>query len=954
MKYHFKNNRSITSGLAAVFLCCLLAPIVLQTAAAVADEGVEDSEPDTIRFQDSVEFDPESPPVEVNVYRNIADTRRIWHVAVTSAADPDTAICFSTFPLEAGEDFYDYEFQYVETEEGKQLALLEVSPRRGEGPLDPPTYQLAFLLTPQDTQSGWTCNNIGRGQHTELDGGPNLALEEIDGEAKLTRYDVARQISFCGLRSDEEESFEAFDIATGRFLPGAQIDIDEEGAGQLSAELPDVPIIPPLTEGFYAWLTASSDIRGAPAGATVPRPRMLGNLDFSSVWIEGEPRLGTGEYVTAAINTAAHLRGLRVFPGHGASPEAFEAYARPTRLLIGLSDGYRYIVDLPELSYEDLIDGQGLYVELPEPVITRCVSVMILEATSGEGHPTGRDIAHSVAIAEITPFTVLDADSEQETASRIVTELGREPSQQRRDQIAQLGSLIPFPMLQAISGVLRESDEITRRRVVPFLGTVHHDDALPILSQHFLRISPQDADYLRTKRAIAAHRSHAAPTLLEILQQLDIDDRKYVDTVRSIGRIGTNEHLRQLIFELGEGGEFLRRERIRAISRGGVELVPPLLSFAGDRVDSDAGLDALTTLVMIGQRQLQDEPTELDDAEILGDIYRGSESRAHRIRVIEGIGYFSFHNSDELLGDEILVDDPDPLIRKFAAEALQRHAGTTARQALESALSDTSPDVRIAAIRSLNRRSDAEEAREAVIEYAVVETWPAGIHNAMNVLARSPHPEAQQTVSKVIHRDLSAPVTRTALRALRRNHKALPFDEIESLFAVDDAPASVLMQLVHMLGISSYDDAIPLLISIADRDYAPLQNRSDEQLRALSRRAYLALGTSRRDDARKFLLAATVDDERPNEDRSFALHGLGFFNDRSLIDELRELSPQIPRELRPRLSETLDMIQNRLAVDEAEDELHRILETIEELDDHEFDDDDGIEPPIDVDPPRSH
>ena len=948
MKYHFRKTRSLSFAFAFPLLIVVATLLALPSSTALGDEPVDEGDVETVRFQETLELDPDYPSVQLRVYRSDTDTRRIWHVAVTSENQPETPICFSTFPLEAGEDYYDFQLQQAPADDGDQFILLEVTPKRGEGPLDPPVYQLAFHLNADTQRQIWSCNNIGRGQHTELDGGPNLAIEEIDGERQLTRYDIARSVSFCGLRSDEDDSLEVFDVASGRFLPGVQIDVSDEGAGSLEARSPDEPIVAPLVDEFYSWLTASSDIRGAPVGASVPRPRMLGTLDMSSAWIEGEEDLGIGEYVTAGISTAAHLQKLRIFPGHGESPEAFDAYARPTQLLIGLSDGYRYVVDIPDLSHEELIAKGGLLVELPEPVTTRCVSVMILDATPGrfatDEDTDRRRISHSVAIAEVTAYSSLDADTEAETARRIIAELSREPSPERRDRIANFGNLIPLPMLDAISSVLLEPDAQKRQRVVPLLGRVHHDEALPILAEHLLRIAPDDADYRQTKRALAAHQSESVPTLLGLLDKLEIDDRKYVDVVRSLGRVGTAQDMTPLVSNLGEGSDFLRRERIRAISRSGTESVPELIIFAYDHSDTEGGLDALTTLVRIGKQRFEDDPAEPDGAKTLLDIYHKSTSRAHRLRAIEAIGYFHSSEAVALLGEDILADDPDPLVRKFAAASLRTYPDPAALQALQSALHDPSPDVRIAAIRALSQREDAAEAIDAVIEYARVEQWPTGLHHAIYLLAASPDPDAQQAISEVINDDVTARTARTALRALRRNERALPLKEIESILAQDEAPQALILQLVHMLGLSEDAEATPILKAIADREYAALTARSDDDLRVLSTRSFLALGTSRSDEARRFLLDAIVDEDRPIDERSFALHGLGFFNDRALLEELHDLSAQLDPELRPRLRDTLKMIQNRLAVDEAEDELHRILDALDELDDDGIDDLDELPP----------
>ncbi len=926
---------SIAPGIAALFVAAAGAFFtLLPTGDALADEAADvEADNEEIRFDKSLQPASDRDPLDLRVYRERDDTRRIWHIDISVEGYPDERICYSTVPIEAGRDFYQFRLTSSESEGDGHFALLEAVATGDEGPLDPPAYQLAFHLRP-DTDSGdWKCTVVGRGQFTELDGGPRLALQDIDDTPSLARYDATRDIDFCGLRSEEEESFEKFDADSGRFLAGFTTEISAEGADELAAKVPESSIVPPLTEGFFAWVSATSDIRGAPKGVTVRRPRMLGTQDFNNPWIEGSDELGIGEFVTASVNTAADLKSLRIFPGHGHSRESFEAYARPTRLLIGLSDGARYAVDLPDVDFDKLHARGGYYLELPEPTNTRCMSVMILDAVPGtlanSSDDQERRIGHSVAISELTPLSVLDADTEAETANRLIEKLVGESDIVRRDQIAEFGALIPNAFVDAIAEILQTADASLRRRIVPYLGQIEDEKSLPVLSAHFLRIEPEDSDYLRTKRAIATHGSRAAPTLLDILDQLDPDERKYVDTIRTIGRVGSDIDRIQLISGLGEGGEFLRRERVRAIANGESAVVPRLISAAASAGDTEVGLDALTALVFIGQRRFSNEQAEIESADELASIYADSESRAHRIRAIEAMGYYYHLDTADLLGEQILSDDPDPVVRQFAAQALGMYSDAAARESLEAALDDQSPDVRISAIRALNRRDDANDATEAVIAYSRTEQWPRGLHHALHLLARSTDPAAKEAIADVLHNDITHPSAGTALRALRRSENPLPLDEIEDLFSNDDAPQSILEQLVHMLALDESDDADLVLIAIADGDYSAFDDRASDDIDRLRNRAFLGLGTSRTDRAKDYLLGVAGDDARQIEERRSALHGLGFFFDRELLGDLQALAPELPPELRERLRETISMIQSRLNIEDIELEMEELMEKLD-------------------------
>ncbi len=935
------------SGPATIAAVAAVAIGVLTLLPGVASAQSETDGP--LRYQETLSLTAQTPDIRFQVGRSDESARQIWNVTAHTSRQSGDAICRSTLPREAGEDHYEYDLEYLPDDGGGHIVLLDVRSSPDDGPLDPPSFQLAFYLTERDGASQFSCSLIARGEQTELDGGTTIAIEDIDGTPTLTRRDERQRLDFCGLRDDESRGYQTFDSRTGRFMPGADIDIDTGDVSIVAAQLPDSPLPNPLTEDYFTWLSASSDIRGAPAGAAVPRPLMLGDLDTTSPWIEGADELGIGEYVTAGVNTAAALRGLRIVPGHGASAQHFERYGRPTQLLLALSDGHRMVVDIPDVEFGELEAARGVFIEFPEPLMTDCLSVMILDADAGrdsdDDDAQDRDVdpRHSVAISEISLYSTVDGDSERQTASRLVESIGREHSAERRDRLVRLGNLIPGPIIDAVAEQLDDADESTRTRIISLLGSLDYEQSLPVLAEHFRRVSANDGDYRRTKRAMAQHGSLAAPTLLELLSEIEDDDRKRIDLVRTIGRVGTDIHLRRLVPALGQGSPMLRSERIRAISHGGIAVAPRLVSVAASNGDNETGLDALTALVFVGKRHFPDGQAEIDGVDDLHQIYSDSNSRSHRIRAIEALGYFAHPDGPTLLGEQILHADPDPLIRTFAARALERYPGEEARRHLERALDDESPDVRIAAVSTLNDRDDAVEATSRVIDYALSDrAWPQGMHNALQLLARSPDPEALDAIAGIIEDDLTARPARTGLRALRRAERALPVERITPLLSDESAPDSVIEQLVQMLGYAEPNEATLVLSDIALKQYPPFSDHAPQQAERLARLALMSLGKTRTEEAMDILLDVAGDDDRSVQQRSYALRGLGFFSDPDIVDALRELSSDIPDALRPRFRRTLTMIQNRLAIDDAVREIDRLIEQLDETTDHQQAPDDSL------------
>ncbi len=918
------------------FKATLVGAALLATVAPAQAEASEPTEDGAVlRFSEDVRPVPRRNALTVEVSREAEASRRNWNVTVATA-EAGAVLCRTTLPREAGADYYDFTLQDQPTASAQHLLLLDARVNSADGPLDPPHYQIVFGLTPHAGASGWRCQVVARGERTELDGGPLFRFEDHEGESRLTRRDVVDTIRFCGLQSDEVPEYDLYDPGTGRFEPATEVQVLTGEALELEATLPEEEIPLPHTRNFFSWVAASSDVRGAPAGAAPPRPLELGAFNLRRAWIEGSSDGGSGEFVTASVNDIVPVTGLRIAPGHGASVDHYGNYALPTQVLIGLSDGERFLVDLPEVSFEEIQRTGGYLIELPEPVTTRCLSVMILDARPGalirSRNTENQRLGRSVTISEITPYSAADHPEAEQTARNLIDLILSKDRPDERDRVSALGAEIPEHLSTAIDELLREGDADRNARTLPLLGRLDPELSLPILTEHFLRIDPAEVDYRRTKRAIAGHGETAAPALLEVLGELDMEERKYVDVVRLLGRVGRPLDLQPLLRELGEGPEFLRRERIRAIAAGGTPMVVPVLSAVADAPEeSPTSLDGLTTLVFIGQRHFYHEATDADGTEMLLERAKTGTPRAFRRRAIEALGYLLTDGGTAVL-IELLSDDPDPLIRSFAAGALRLHLGSAPRQALEEALQDASPDVRIAAIRSLARRDDAPDATPVVIAFLEAERWPRAIHHAALLLAASPHDEAAVALADLVERDPTTREAATAMRALRREKRALPLPRITAYLDDDAVPHALLRQLVDMLAFVDDPMADQTLIAVAAESYEGLRHRPPEAIQDLSHRALVGLGLRGSTRATDFLLSVAFDSNREVSTRSRALRGLGFVSNEEIADTLQNRASELPRELRTPLRQTINQIRSRLAIEDADREIQLLREALEEAD----------------------
>ncbi|TXD37611.1 hypothetical protein FRC98_07940 [Lujinxingia vulgaris] len=893
------------------------------------------------RHSETIELERRRPALQLNIYQRADADERIWNVELAGGPGRTSAICRTTFPREVGQNFYIFEIQSRKLTSTGHAIILEARADYQRGPLDPPVYQVAMWVDRANSSTGWSCGVIGRGEYTRLDGGASLGFRQLSPEdapdtTTLVRADRTRGPSFCGLQKEEDRGFEIFDPDQGRFVAGDRIDLQLEQAIDLEATLPERAYRIPLTANIFSWALASSDVRGAPVGGLPARPISLGDADLKTAWIEGSGEGGVGEYVSANVTTAVPIRGLHIFPGHGRSRDHFESYARPTELLIGLSDGLRFRVALPDVSTDDLFESGGLTVTFPEPVYTNCLSAMILDSQPGAmaeaPEAERRRLGRSVAISELTLTSTVDAPTEDETARRIVHEVVLEPQAPRRDQLSRMTTRIPSATITAVDEVLRGDDPTARDRAVPMLASLPSDEAVPTLMAHLKRVHTDAPDYRATQRAIAAHGARAADPLLDLLDQLDPTERKYVDAVRLIGRLGSLIQLGRLIDTFGQGPDRLRNERVRAVAAGGVAMLPRLIDAAQVSPDSPTTEDTLQAIGLIARRDFAHETGELEDVDALLDLARTSQVRRHRLRAIEALGYFLHPEGVEHLSD-LLVEDPDPLIRAAAAGALTRYPGDEARQALTGALQDNSPDVRIAAIGALGARDDAAPSTPEIIDYVERERWHTGLHRGLDVLAASAHPEALPYLERLLVEHPNGERVPVALRALRHHRRPVSRQAIDQAMAVPGLRASVLRQLVSMLGMHDGPDIDAELLNIARGTHPTVAATFTEDpslAGELRRQALNAMGTRRSAEGRANLLAFVVDDEAPEDLRIAALQALAFFADPTLVEELQELATTLPRPLRPQLRDTLAQIQARVAIDDAGDDIQEFRDALDE------------------------
>ncbi|MEM1348179.1 MAG: HEAT repeat domain-containing protein, partial [Myxococcota bacterium] len=684
------------------------------------------------------------------------------------------------------------------------------------------------------------------------------------------------------------------------------------------------------------WRAATSDIRNPPdTVTTVIRPLELGDRNLNTSWAEGAVGAGRGEFVTARIDDALPLKGLRLFPGRGDTERAFETTPKPTELLIGLSNGRRFTVRLPPASYADLRRSGGLTVEFPSPERTTCVSVMILGATAATG-PSPRRGKYSItreyvraqrardatAFSEITPLSVLHDLPPSSAARLILDAFYEEDSERKRRDLA----VTSRPYARFLVEELRE--EISqglgadkRVRVVPLLAILPSKDAVPLLIELFEATPPGTDIYRQIKRALAAHREAAALPLISILKTTEVDkETTYADLVRLIGRVATPEQLAQLIPKFGQGGPIARNERIRAVAAGDIELIPDLLAFAKAKINTPAGDDALRALSTIGRRALKrPELTELEQ-EVMLELPLLAKTRRTLLRTLQILERFRPDRGLALLADSFI--DPElaqPLVRAAAVRAAGKYESADALEVLERGLKDPSPDVRIEAILALKEHPEREEALPAVLTYVVRERWSAGLDPALTYLASLDSPLIDRRLHEIIGDQTRPRRAYIAARSMERARRGVRPEVAVSWLFLDETPYPMRRQLLELLGYEATSDSVDLLLRVLqERPFERLEGA--ERAETLRREAILALGNTRDPRGVPLLLNLAQDDTSLKVQRT-ALRALSFYSERSVADALKDRLRSTPDELRSETQDAIDAITRRADVLDLEEQI---------------------------------
>jgi len=660
-----------------------------------------------------------------------------------------------------------------------RVALKTPALRRGTPTLRDVTsagHRLAELRVPvrgTSAEEVWIGEVAGRARRVVWSGvtGPR----DADGETSLwvevtpervVEYQTAAGVDRCdGL---PPRLFpRGYDFDAGRFRPIVST-LPLPGGEKLVAHRgdPGMPTGRPI--GDFHFVGASTT-RGAGSDARgLTPPVELDDGDPATAWAEGLGGDGRGEFVTArAATTGYAVRGIRIFPGDGASREALRGKNRLKRfqLALGPAPGQRFDVEIPDDPAADAAHWRDPYwVALPKPVASACVTVVITEVTPGSEAAPPKNYG-TTAIGDLAIFT--DADGPG-GAKRVVADLAAAPDcEARLPLVVGLGEAALLPTAQA---VLAAGKGPGRECLIEALTALAPAPKDPLVVEALAAAVTGASEKEEQLIGGALARTSLPPVsaLAELLGARSAADDDRARAARLLAGLDDDAASASLLAAVGTGSLALRAAVVQAADRA-------------PRVKADAVLAALAAAPQRGEGATA---RAADLARILPSaVKRTPERRAEAVAAL--VAALAADRSFELRGralgalGALQAGEALAATKAFADDAVLRFLATREladlpaagaapdpRPALRAALDDQDPRVRETAALGLGRQRDGS-AVDVLIAGAKQEPWPFVRRAELQALGRLCAARGDDLMIRATERDVDE-VRRAALIGLAR------------------------------------------------------------------------------------------------------------------------------------------------------------------------------------------
>jgi HEAT repeat protein len=499
-------------------------------------------------------------------------------------------------------------------------------------------------------------------------------------------------------------------------------------------------------------------------------PLPLNDGDPATVWLSHGAR---GETLTARAASAGHqVTGLRLWPGDTRSRARLLATTRPRQLYLelGPSADQRFEVRLdPALTAAD-VHRRPLWVALPRPVPSSCVSLSVREVTPGTDGRNG-DV---LAWGDVEIFTDLDGP---EGSARLVQSLERTDCESRIADVVALGS----EALSGLAGALAETRGAPRDCVLEALGRIPlppspAPELGPALARGLVSASPaQEKAVLGLLQRL---RQAPVPAVAGLLQDGAANDEDRARAARALAALASaetppGEAGRQaqaaLLAAAGQGPPAVRTAVRDALGGPGVGELQVLHAAAREpaaQMTAERRADLVLALAArLARLQAEDAAADLlaGVRTLVGLSRADAAPFAVRARAIQGLGRVGGTTALRALVD-VRTRSRDAVLRRLATTALAGHREPFVAAALRAAVEDEDPQVRELASAGLGALGDTG-ATGLLIAGAKQEPWPAVRRAQVTALGTLCGPGASDLLARAVERDEDN-VRRAALTGL--------------------------------------------------------------------------------------------------------------------------------------------------------------------------------------------
>lgn len=516
------------------------------------------------------------------------------------------------------------------------------------------------------------------------------------GENGLVRYRGRAGVARC----DEKPAYlfaEGYNFANRRFARADRIPVRAERAQRLvPSQAPPAGAQPNVMSLDFKVLAASSQSSARTAGDLVP-PVEIDDARLDTAWVEGAPRAGEGEFVTARASiTGGKVIAVRVVPGHAGSPKMLTAHNRVREVVLLVGRDQSFVAELQDVKKTKGPPAQ--WIVLPHPIATDCVSLVIKSV-----YPASPDGRGHTAISELAVLTEMDLSGGglDVLAQRVAA--GEREGEEAARTLEKIGARAEAALVaEAQKSGVSAATLLRLRRVLASLPAGAGELARGLAAEG---VHPSDA--ARFERALVAIGAPSVAVLAQVIANRGAGEDGRARAAHALGRIGDASAMPALLAAAGTGPRAVRRAISLALGDRPVSELPALVAAAIAAAQEPAGREAdLWRAVGILAHDAPASPARTDAAaEIASRLMQEGVGYELRHRLIEAAAGLS---DDALLAlvaletstsTSTLTEAQRTALRRVAAGALAKVDTADASRALTAATRDADPGVReIAAV----------------------------------------------------------------------------------------------------------------------------------------------------------------------------------------------------------------------------------------------------------------